>query len=131
MLARYAASQRLWVAALRLPDPLLHYLAAHGRPIRYGYVPRGWPITAYQNVYATEPGSVDAVEKACARDRKTSVILRGHHVTVGSDEIRQDRRDESLKRKSTQNVGTGRAEVGVCLRRTGVSHLSPMHLSEQ
>jgi S-adenosylmethionine:tRNA ribosyltransferase-isomerase len=59
LLARYASSRRLWVAALRLPDPLLRYLAAHGRPIRYGYVPRGWPITAYQNVYATEPGSAE------------------------------------------------------------------------
>jgi S-adenosylmethionine:tRNA ribosyltransferase-isomerase len=59
LLARYGSSQRLWVATVRLPDPLLRYLAVHGRPIRYGYVPKGWPITAYQNVYATEPGSAE------------------------------------------------------------------------
>jgi S-adenosylmethionine:tRNA ribosyltransferase-isomerase len=31
----------------------------HGRPIRYGYVERPWPIEMYQNVYATEPGSAE------------------------------------------------------------------------
>ena len=29
------------------------------RPIRYGYVPRRWPLSAYQNVYALEPGSAE------------------------------------------------------------------------
>ena len=31
----------------------------HGQPIRYGYVPRRWPLSAYQNVYAVEPGSAE------------------------------------------------------------------------
>ncbi len=31
----------------------------HGRPIRYGYVDRPWPLTAYQNVYSAEPGSAE------------------------------------------------------------------------
>jgi S-adenosylmethionine:tRNA ribosyltransferase-isomerase len=60
LLARYARSQgRLWVAALHLPAPLLVYLADHGRPIRYGYVDGEWPVAAYQNVYADEPGSAE------------------------------------------------------------------------
>jgi S-adenosylmethionine:tRNA ribosyltransferase-isomerase len=60
VLAPYAQSNgRLWVASLRLPSPLLSYLAAHGRPIRYGYVQGEWPISMYQNVYATEPGSAE------------------------------------------------------------------------
>jgi S-adenosylmethionine:tRNA ribosyltransferase-isomerase len=50
---------RLWVATVDTPQPLLTYLAVHGRPIRYGYVPRAWPIIHYQNVYATEPGSAE------------------------------------------------------------------------
>jgi S-adenosylmethionine:tRNA ribosyltransferase-isomerase len=41
------------------PGALHHYLARHGRPIRYGYVQGSFPITAYQNVYATEPGSAE------------------------------------------------------------------------
>jgi S-adenosylmethionine:tRNA ribosyltransferase-isomerase len=50
---------RLWVATLATPVPLLTFLAAHGEPIRYGYVQGSWPITMYQNVYATEPGSAE------------------------------------------------------------------------
>jgi S-adenosylmethionine:tRNA ribosyltransferase-isomerase len=39
--------------------PVLTFLAVHGRPIRYGYVPRDWPLDVYQNVYAREPGSAE------------------------------------------------------------------------
>ena len=60
LLASYGDTPgRLWVATLRLRDPLLTYLAAHGRPIRYGYTRGSWPIAMYQNVYATEPGSAE------------------------------------------------------------------------
>lgn len=59
LIGPYAGSRRLWVARLRLPAPAASWLAAHGRPIRYGYVDRPWPLTAYQNVYATEPGSAE------------------------------------------------------------------------
>jgi S-adenosylmethionine:tRNA ribosyltransferase-isomerase len=50
---------RLWVALIETPGPLPTYLARHGRPIRYGYVQGSFPISAYQNVYATEPGSAE------------------------------------------------------------------------
>ena len=50
---------RLWVARLRLPQRTLTWLAVHGRPIRYGYVEHPWPLSAYQNVYANEPGSAE------------------------------------------------------------------------
>jgi S-adenosylmethionine:tRNA ribosyltransferase-isomerase len=56
---RFESSQRLWIATLDLPDPVLTYLAVHGRPIRYGYVTRDWPLDSYQNVYAREPGSAE------------------------------------------------------------------------
>jgi S-adenosylmethionine:tRNA ribosyltransferase-isomerase len=59
ILAPYAGGGRLWLAQLALPDPLDAYLAEHGRPIRYGYVPERWPLDAYQNVYALEPGSAE------------------------------------------------------------------------
>jgi S-adenosylmethionine:tRNA ribosyltransferase-isomerase len=55
----YLGSARLWIARVVVPGPLLPWLEAHGRPIRYGYVRGGWPIAAYQNVYATEPGSAE------------------------------------------------------------------------
>jgi S-adenosylmethionine:tRNA ribosyltransferase-isomerase len=50
---------RLWIAKMTIPERLFTYLAEHGRPIRYGYVHGEWPITAYQNVYANEPGSAE------------------------------------------------------------------------
>ena len=58
IVAPYSAA-RLWLARLELPAPVEAYLAEHGRPIRYRYVPRSWPLSAYQNVYATEPGSAE------------------------------------------------------------------------
>jgi S-adenosylmethionine:tRNA ribosyltransferase-isomerase len=50
---------RLWVSVLQTPDPLHTYLTRHGRPIRYGYVQGSYPISAYQNIYVTEPGSAE------------------------------------------------------------------------
>ena len=50
---------RLWVSLIDTPEPLHAYLARHGRPIRYGYVQGNHPLSAYQNVYVTEPGSAE------------------------------------------------------------------------
>ena len=54
-----AGARRLWVARLDLPASLNDYLHWHGHPIRYAYVPREWPLSSYQNVYAQEPGSAE------------------------------------------------------------------------
>jgi S-adenosylmethionine:tRNA ribosyltransferase-isomerase len=48
---------RLWVAEVSVA--VLPYLVRHGQPIRYGYVPRAWPIRDYQTVFATVPGSAE------------------------------------------------------------------------
>ena len=52
-------ASRLWIAAVNVPTPLFDYLAAHGVPIRYDYVRRSWPLSMYQTVFATEPGSAE------------------------------------------------------------------------
>jgi S-adenosylmethionine:tRNA ribosyltransferase-isomerase len=59
LLAPYAAPARLWLAKASLEAGLHDYLMTHGRPIRYGYVPRRWPLSTYQTVYATDPGSAE------------------------------------------------------------------------
>jgi S-adenosylmethionine:tRNA ribosyltransferase-isomerase len=59
LLERFGDGKRLWLTQLDLPQPLDRYLANHGRPIRYGYVAGQWPLEAYRNVYAVEPGSVE------------------------------------------------------------------------
>jgi S-adenosylmethionine:tRNA ribosyltransferase-isomerase len=65
---------RMWVATLELPQPLLPYLARHGRPIRYSYVPRPWPIAHYQTVFAEVPGSAEM--PSAARPFSAEVITR-------------------------------------------------------
>ena len=59
LLEPHRGSSRLWVARLLVPEPVTTWLAVNGRPIRYGYVQRPWPVSAYQNVYVTEPGSAE------------------------------------------------------------------------
>jgi S-adenosylmethionine:tRNA ribosyltransferase-isomerase len=73
ILAPYAGV-RLWLAHLDLPSPLLEYLDEHGAPIRYGYVPRSWPLAMYQNVYAVEPGSAEM--PSAGRPFTTELIAR-------------------------------------------------------
>jgi len=58
LLTRYSTG-RLWRACLDLPDDVVTFLHRHGRPIRYGYVDRDWPLAAYQTVFARQPGSAE------------------------------------------------------------------------
>jgi S-adenosylmethionine:tRNA ribosyltransferase-isomerase len=80
---RFESSRRLWVATLDLPDPVLTYLAVHGRPIRYGYVTRDWPLDTYQNVYAREPGSAEmpSAGRPFTPELVTRLVAKGIGVT--------------------------------------------------
>jgi S-adenosylmethionine:tRNA ribosyltransferase-isomerase len=73
---------RLWLATLALPCPLESYLARHGFPIRYSYVPRRWPSKYYQTVYATELGSAEmpSAGRAFTAEIITSLVARGVQV---------------------------------------------------
>jgi S-adenosylmethionine:tRNA ribosyltransferase-isomerase len=73
IVAPYAAP-RLWLARLDLGRPLFEYLAAHGSPIRYGYVDGSWPLSAYQNVYAREAGSAEMA--SAGRPFTTELVTR-------------------------------------------------------
>jgi S-adenosylmethionine:tRNA ribosyltransferase-isomerase len=55
LLARHTGG-RLWLARVAVDEG---YLRRHGRPIRYGYMPKEWPLEAYQTVFAREPGSAE------------------------------------------------------------------------
>ncbi|HZU79788.1 MAG TPA: S-adenosylmethionine:tRNA ribosyltransferase-isomerase [Acidimicrobiales bacterium] len=70
----YGDARRLWVAELQTPERVLSWLTVHGRPIRYQYVPRPWPLAYYQNVYATEPGSAEM--PSAGRPFTTDVVTR-------------------------------------------------------
>jgi S-adenosylmethionine:tRNA ribosyltransferase-isomerase len=82
--APYPRSQtRLWTATLHLPSPVLTWLAAHGRPIRYSYVPEPWPIEAYQNVYTDVPGSAEmpSAGRPFTHEVLTRLVAKGVGVT--------------------------------------------------
>ncbi len=59
LVAPYASGSRLMLARHDGPGTIAELLHHHGEPIRYGYVERAWPLRAYQNVYATTPGSAE------------------------------------------------------------------------
>lgn len=52
-------SETLWLAKLYFPTDIHEYLRRYGFPIRYNYVKERWPLSFYQTVYATEPGSAE------------------------------------------------------------------------
>ena len=52
-----AAGNRLWRVAV--DGDLEDQLRRHGRPISYGYLDRRYPLSAYQTVFGTEPGSAE------------------------------------------------------------------------
>jgi S-adenosylmethionine:tRNA ribosyltransferase-isomerase len=59
------------------PPDVPAYLARHGRPIRYSYVDRDWPLSAYQTVFADHrlwPGSAEM--PSAARPFTTSLVTR-------------------------------------------------------
>jgi S-adenosylmethionine:tRNA ribosyltransferase-isomerase len=69
------ASHRLWFATLSFDDhALLPYLARWGQPIRYAYAGGAWPLSSYQNVYGTEPGSAELA--SAGRPFTTEVMAR-------------------------------------------------------
>ena len=56
---RPAGQSRLWRARPGIDGGVPLFLSGHGRPIRYAYVPRPWPLPEYQTVFAREPGSAE------------------------------------------------------------------------
>ncbi|GII86824.1 queuosine biosynthesis protein [Sphaerisporangium siamense] len=68
---------RLWRAALDRDVP--GYLAEHGLPIRYSYVPREWPLSAYQTVFGVRPGSAEmpSAGRPFSHELVTALVSRG------------------------------------------------------
>ena len=70
-------SRRLWRG--RLSTAVIPYLLRHGRPIRYSYVPAAWPISAYQTIFATWPGSAEmpSASRPFTPEIVTRLVSRG------------------------------------------------------
>jgi S-adenosylmethionine:tRNA-ribosyltransferase-isomerase (queuine synthetase) len=69
---------RLWRA--RLDTPVVPYLSEHGVPIRYAYVGRDWPLSAYQTVFAVhhpaDPDGGSAEMPSAGRPFTTELVTR-------------------------------------------------------
>ncbi|OLB73431.1 MAG: queuosine biosynthesis protein [Actinobacteria bacterium 13_2_20CM_2_71_6] len=52
-------SDRLWRVRVEVPGTVPAYLNRYGRPISYSYLRGRWPLSAYQTVFANEPGSAE------------------------------------------------------------------------
>ncbi|GIJ46936.1 S-adenosylmethionine:tRNA ribosyltransferase-isomerase [Virgisporangium aliadipatigenens] len=66
------SDRRLWTSTV--DSDVTALLNRYGRPIRYGYVPRQWPLEYYQTVFATHPGSAEM--PSAARPFTDRVVTR-------------------------------------------------------
>jgi S-adenosylmethionine:tRNA ribosyltransferase-isomerase len=82
MLDRLPGSQRLWLASARLGEPVIDYLNDHGEPIRYRHAPGPWPISAYQQIFGTEPGSAEMPSAARPFTAELVLELARRGITV-------------------------------------------------
>lgn len=76
------SGNRLWRAAV--DGALAEELGRHGRPIAYGYLRRSFPLSAYQTIFATQPGSAEMA--SAARPFSPTVVgrLRRRGIEVAS-----------------------------------------------
>ncbi len=81
LLEPYRDSRRLWIARVDIDVPIADYLRRWGRPIRYPYVVKPFPLSAYQTVYARNEGSAEMASAGRAFTRPMLACLR--HSGVG------------------------------------------------
>jgi S-adenosylmethionine:tRNA ribosyltransferase-isomerase len=74
-----AGQRRLWRARIGIDGAVPAYLARHGRPIRYTYVPQAYPLAEYQTVFARDPGSAEmpSAGRPFTADLVTELVTRG------------------------------------------------------
>jgi len=54
-----ANATRLWFARVDTDETVVEYLHSHGRPIRYAYLQREFPLEQYQTIFGRVPGSAE------------------------------------------------------------------------
>jgi S-adenosylmethionine:tRNA ribosyltransferase-isomerase len=73
---------RLWIATFEIEGSVVRHLERFGFPIRYPYVPDPWPLSAYQTVFAEEPGSAEMPSAGRPFTRDVVDRLRARGVTI-------------------------------------------------
>lgn len=72
-----SSGNRLWRA--RATGDVVRAMTRHGRPISYGYLDRAYPLSSYQTVFATRPGSAEmpSAARPFTDDLVTRLVSRG------------------------------------------------------
>jgi S-adenosylmethionine:tRNA ribosyltransferase-isomerase len=65
---------RLWRSRIAVDGEVIDYLWAHGHPIGYSYLRGSWPLSAYQTVFASDPGSAEM--PSAGRPFSTHLVTR-------------------------------------------------------
>jgi S-adenosylmethionine:tRNA ribosyltransferase-isomerase len=70
---------RLWAVSFERDTDMPEYLLRHGRPIRYSYTDRDWPLATYQTVFARRPGSAEmpSASRPFTTELVTSLVCAG------------------------------------------------------
>ena len=79
-----AQHDRLWYTTLSIAEPVGEFLARHGAPIRYKYVPETLPLGDYQTIFARVPGSAEMPSAGRPFSRRSLADLRQAGVTVAT-----------------------------------------------
>ena len=123
LLEPYRDSQRLWIAQLALDMPIGDYLRRWGRPIRYPYVVKPFPLSAYQTVYARDEGSAEMPSAgrpftrsilACLRHRGVGLAKLVLHTGVASLETHERPYEEwyEVPSRTAERVRAAKAAGG-------------------
>ncbi len=81
---------RLWQARLEVAGGVRSLMRRHGTPIRYRYVTGGWPLSAYQTIFADGrrwPGSAEMPSAGRPFTARLVRALRRHGVGLAAVEL--------------------------------------------
>jgi len=114
---------RLWQAVVDGPVPLERHLVRHGRPIAYGYLDQRYPLSRYQTIFASRPGSAEmpSAARPFSHEVVTALVSRGIgvatvtlHTGVSSQEAGEAPQPEwfEVSAMTARLVAATRAEGG-------------------
>jgi len=85
VLGRHPEAQALiWLAFDAGGERLAQALHRAGRPVRYAYVPRPWPLHHYQTLFAAGPGSAEMASAGRPFTVQTLKVLRNRGVGLAT-----------------------------------------------
>ncbi|MGH3520186.1 MAG: S-adenosylmethionine:tRNA ribosyltransferase-isomerase [Haloechinothrix sp.] len=118
-----ALFSRLWRASVTPEIDPMTYLARHGRPIGYSYLAGSYPLSDYQTVYGTQPGSAEMASagRAFTAELLVRLMARGIavapvvlHAGVSSPELHEPPSPErfAVPASTARQVNSARAAGG-------------------